>query len=361
MKKVLKILLCILLAIIVAALAYAAYVLLSWHRLDDALPLQPEGTAASGTAESETPLTLISWNIGFGAYEPDFGFFMDGGTEGRAFSAERLTANLDRIGTKVAAWQPDFLYLQEIDTDGTRSWHVNELELLRSRLDGYTSVYAQNYDSPYLIVPFNSPFGANKAGIVSFSRHPVSSAIRRSLPIDEGLTKVLDLDRCYSVTRVPVSNGSELCLYNFHLSAYTVSNIVRYQLTALAEDMKAEIEKGHYVVAAGDFNMDIAGNSAELFGIDLSGFSWAQPIDRSVLEGSGITLQVPLDPDAPMPTCRNSDGPWNESQAVVILDGFLTSGNVEVVRSEVLEAGFENSDHNPVRLTFILHDDPQDG
>lgn len=356
MKKALKILLCVLSAIIVAVLAYAAYVLLSWHRLDDALPIQPEGETMSGAAGTETPLTLISWNIGFGAYEPDFGFFMDGGTEGRAFSAERLTANLERIGAKIFVWQPDFLFLQEIDTNGTRSWHINELELLRSRMEGYTSVYAQNYDSPYLIVPFNSPFGANKAGLVSFSRHPVSAAMRRSLPIDEGIAKILDLDRCYSVTRVPVSNGRDLCLYNFHLSAYTVNNIARYQLAALAEDIKAETEKGHYVVAAGDFNMDIAGNSAELFGIDLSAFSWAQPIEKDILEESGITLQVPLDPEAPVPTCRNPDGPWNKNQPVVILDGFLTSGNVEVVRSEVLEADFENSDHNPVRLTFILHD-----
>ena len=33
--------------------------------------------------------------------------------------------------------------------------------------------------------------------------------------------KLVDLDRCYSVSRVPLENGRELVLYNFHLSAYT--------------------------------------------------------------------------------------------------------------------------------------------
>ena len=45
------------------------------------------------------PYTVISYNIGFGAYEPDYGFFMDGGTESRAWSRERVTANVQNIAS----------------------------------------------------------------------------------------------------------------------------------------------------------------------------------------------------------------------------------------------------------------------
>ena len=36
---------------------------------------------------------------------------------------------------------------------------------------------------------------------------PITSALRRSLPIETGFTKLLDLDRCYSVSRIPVDGG----------------------------------------------------------------------------------------------------------------------------------------------------------
>ena len=38
------------------------------------------------------------------------------------------------------------------------------------------------------------------------------------------------------------------------------------------------------------------------------------------------------------------------------VDGFLVSPNVEAAESEVIDLGFANSDHNPVRMTFRLMD-----
>ncbi len=67
----------ILLALILLLVGYVAYVLISFHRIGDQ-PIPVEGTA-SGTLETGTEYKVVSYNIGFGAYEPDFGFFMDGG------------------------------------------------------------------------------------------------------------------------------------------------------------------------------------------------------------------------------------------------------------------------------------------
>ena len=70
--------------------AYAAYVMLSYYRLDDNLPLE-EGQRITSyvlpdaidlTASPE--LTAVTANLGFGAYGPDFDFFMDGGTTSTA-------------------------------------------------------------------------------------------------------------------------------------------------------------------------------------------------------------------------------------------------------------------------------------
>ena len=87
--------------------------------------------------------------------------------------------------------------------------------------------------------------------------------MRRSLPIETGIMKLVDLDRCYSVSRVPMENGRELVLYNLHLSAYTSDGtIATEQLQMLCADMLAEYENGNYCVAGGDFNKDLLGNSA---------------------------------------------------------------------------------------------------
>ena len=293
--------------------------------------------------------------IGFGAYEDDFGFFMDGGTQSWAWSKERLTANIMKIGKQLRAQDADFLLVQEIDTKSTRSYKVNELEMLSAALTEYTWDFAQNYDSPFLFYPITQPHGKSVAGIGTFTTFDIASALRRSLPIEKGFSKFLDLDRCYSVSRIPLKDGSELVLYNMHLSAYTSDpTTATEQLRLLLEDMQAEYEAGNFCVAGGDFNKDVLGDSSVWFGEGDKEYSWAQPIPPETFDGVDISLVAPLDEDDPVPSCRNADGPYHEGQYVLTIDGFLVSPNVEVRESGVVDYAFRYSDHNPVYMTFVL-------
>ena len=355
MKKLFKALLCILLALLIAVGGYLAYVFIDYHRLDDHLALEVV-RAAQGEAESGTPYRIVSWNIGFGAYEDDFGFFMDGGTQSWAWSKERLSANLARIADTLNAQDADLLLVQEIDLDSTRSYHFNELEMLEDALTArYDRTAAQNYDSPFLFYPFTQPHGASRSCIATFSAFAIDSALRRSLPIEGGFMKFLDLDRCYSLSRIPVQNGKELVLYNLHLSAYTSDGtIATEQLKMLLADMQSEFEAGNYCIAGGDFNKDLLGDSSVYFGAADQEYSWAQPIPAETFDGFDITLVAPLDEDDPVPSCRNADGPYHEGQYVLTVDGFLVSPNVEVLESQVLDEAFRCSDHNPVYMDFIL-------
>ncbi len=220
----------------------------------------------------------------------------------------------------------------------------------------FNKVFAQNYDSPYLFYPLINPHGANQSGIVTLSRHPISSAVRRSLPIETGIMKLVDLDRCYSVSRVPMENGRELVLYNLHLSAYTSDGtIATEQLQMLCADMLAEYENGNYCVAGGDFNKDLLGNSAEIFGVaGGENDTWAQPIPEGTIP-DGLSLVVPFDPEHPVATCRTANEPYNEETTFrVTVDGFLVSDNVEAVSADVVDAGYRYSDHNPIYMDFIL-------
>ena len=231
MKKWIKVLLCIVLAAVLTVGGYVAYVFIDYHRIGD-MPLTPvQSAAAAAAAQADTPYTVVSWNIGFGAYEDDYGFFMDGGTQSRAWSKERLTANMDAIAAFLKAQEADFCFVQEVDTDSTRSYHVDEREYLYAAQPDYDSAFAVNYDSPFLFYPLLQPHGASRSGLLMMAGFSVTDAVRRSLPVESGLTKLLDLDRCYSVSRVPVEGGKELCLYDLHLSAYSSDGTIADELT----------------------------------------------------------------------------------------------------------------------------------
>ena len=215
-----------------------------------------------------------------------------------------------------------------------------------------SAAFAVNYHSAYLFYPVLEPHGASDAGILTLVDCEIESAIRRSLPVETGLTKFLDLDRCYSVSRIPVSNGKTLCLYNLHLSAYTSDGtIANDQLEMLIADMQAEYEAGNYVVGGGDFNKDLLGDSAAIFGVSGENYTWAQPIPEGVI-GGGIRLAAA---ENLVPSCRNADRAYAPGESFVLtVDGFLVSENVEITALETVDAGFECSDHNPVSMRFVL-------
>lgn len=354
MRKALKIIGIVILALLLLFVGYVAYVLVRFHRIGDTA-IVPEGTAVAA-AETGTEYKIVSYNVGFGAYESDFGFFMDGGDRARAWSKERLDANLKKIAHLLAEQGADFCVVQEIDIGSTRSYRVDERPYFIDALTGTSHTFAQNYDSPFLAYPIAQPFGTAKSGMMTFSKAPITEAERIELPIEQGFTKFLDLDRCYSKNRIGLNNGADLVLYNFHLSAYTSDGtIATEQLEMLLSDMQKEYEKGNYCVAGGDFNKDVLGDSSAYFGKPDIEYTWAQPIPDSMFDGRNITLIAPIDASNPVPSCRNADGPYHEGQYTLTIDGFLVTDNVQVTRSDVIDTAFAYSDHNPVEMYFILN------
>ena len=351
---ILRAILIVFLLIVLVVAGYVAYVFIAYHRLPDNVVLTPTANAGaegmSAAAATGKEYSIMTWNMGFGAYSDDYSFFMDGGKYSRAFSKEAAEGNITAMTGYIKELSPDFVYIQEVDTGSTRSYHIDESVLVNSILTGYSSVFAQNYDSPYLFYPIFCPHGKSVSGIMTESKIAIESAVRRSLPIETGLMKLLDLDRCYSVTRIPVENGKTLCLYNMHLSAYTSDGtIVTEQLEMLVEDMTAEYENGNYIICGGDFNKDLLGNSAEVFGVSLGDVTWAQPIPEGLLPEWLTKVAC-----SNAPSCRNADRPYDETDFVLTIDGFLVSDNIEITGARVEDLKFAHSDHNPVYMTFKL-------
>ncbi len=339
-------------AILIAVISYLLYVVCTYYRVENDMALSVHGEASESVPVGEK-LTLVTYNIGFGAYSSDYSFFMDGGKYSRAFSEKAVLDNTNGAVNTLKGKDPDFVLLQEVDVEGTRSYHIDQTEIFANEFAVFDRIFAQNYDSPYFLYPFNEPIGANKSGLMTFSAFAIESAVRKSLPIEESLYKYLDLDRCYTVSRIKVDNGKTLVLYNVHLSAYTSDGLIADdQMKLLAADMQAEYKKGNYVIAAGDFNKDLLGDSSKYFERGGDGeYTWAKPFDTDLLP-EGITLHT----GSNFPTCRNADSAYRSdgTDFVLSVDGVLVSDNVDVILCETVNIGFAYSDHNPVSLEFML-------
>ncbi len=366
LKTVGKSVLAVVLGVFVVVCGYAIYFVSAFNRIGDQRLDVSGSPKYKGELQTKATYDLLSWNVGFCAYSDDYSFFMDGGTESRAFSEEAVNANFSGIQKSHLKMIKDhkinddfdFICYQEVDFESTRSYFVDLKEKFKKAHINYTSTYAQNYDSPYIMFPLSSPHGANNSGLLTLSQYAISKANRVELPIEEGFSKYFDLDRCLSINRIPVNNGKEFILVNLHLSAYSSDgSITATQLKFLIDFCKEEYNKGNYVVCAGDFNMDLVeGGSVTLFGSESKGENWAKQIDPALFKDTGIIkyAPVPADITKAVPTCRNANRPYSEGNNVYVIDGFLASQNVKVLNKFVYDAQFKNSDHNPVVLSFEL-------
>ena len=337
--------------IILVVLSYLLYVVLSYHRVGDNLTLEIEGDAEN-IASVNTEISLLTYNIGFGAYSADYSFFMDGGEHSRALSKEAVLDNINGVMDVIASENCDLILLQEVDTDGTRSYHVNQKNLISEKYPRFDQVFAENYDSPYFLYPIHEPIGANKSGILTLSRFNIESSIRISLPVENSLSKYFDLDRAYSVSFIKTDNGKKLVIYNVHLSAYTSDGtIADDQLKMLSEDMQAQYEKGNYIIVAGDFNKDLLGDSSKYFKRSEGEYNWAAALNNNLLP-QGIKSYSGTN----APSCRNAEAPFkgDGTDFVLSVDGALVSENIEVISCETVDTSFAYSDHNPVKLKVVL-------
>lgn len=346
-------------AFILVVCGYLLYVVCSYSRIEDNLALSINNnkteTAATGEAYS-----LMSYNIGFGAYSHDFSFFLDTGTtkdgvnrtgtRGTAISKDDVIKNTEGALSVLKAQNPTFAFLQEVDTKADRSYKVNQLEYFTA-LEDYSNSFAENFHSAYLFYPFGDPHGASNAGLATLSKLKIDSGVRRSYPISDSLSKFLDLDRCFAVYTVPVDGGKNLYLINHHMSAYDEGGVIRAQQVEMITAFISELyNDGNYVILGGDFNHDLA-NSKELFETDEVVPSWvADWVEVDTPEGFKVYA------DNSFGTCRNADMPYKKGVSyTVTIDGFIVSDNITVSAVRNVDTDFEFSDHNPVMLEFSLN------
>lgn len=296
---------------------------------------------------------VLSWNVGYAALDKTEDFFMDGGSMVRPDSAGIVQDNLSKISSFLESKEPDVVFLQEVDKKSKRSYKINEVEYLGSKLSGYSSVYALNFSCLYVPYPFPT-IGRVNSGIYTLTKYPFNSAQRYQLSLSyKWPVRMANLKRCMLVDRLPIQGSDkELVLVNFHLEAYAPLAAKERQTYLLKSICVGEYEKGNYVIAGGDWNMTFPDVDPNLYPITETDNYVAESMDPELCP-SGWSFAY----DESVPTCRLLNKPYDADDPgtqYYVIDGFMLSPNVRLQSVETVDLGFENSDHNPVDMHVVL-------
>ena len=120
----------------------------------------------------------------------------------------------------------------------------------------------------------------------------------------------------------------------------------------LKQFIKAEYDKGNYVIAGGDFNQEFPG-ALETYPNTHPDLWSPGTLDDSMIP-SGWSFAY----DTSSPSCRLLNQPYDPSDTAntqyYVIDGFILSPNVKLETVKTLDEGFKNSDHNPVQIKVTL-------
>lgn len=355
LKKILKIILIILLVLVALVVIFFGVLTIVEYKPDDVETMELYNRDDTKTLSIGDDVDVITWNIGYCGLSKTADFFMDGGTSVRSQDAESVSNNLDSIGNTLLELDPDMIYLQEVDKNCTRTYGIDEVYMLETKLDSYGATFAKNFDVLYIPYPI-PPMGHMEAGILTLSKYELADATRIQLPCPFSWpVRLGNLKRCLLVSRVDIEGSDKQFVFvNLHLEAYDDGEGKAAQTAMLADFIQEEYEKGNYVVAGGDFNQTFSN-------VDTS----AYPLQSENLWMCG-TLNVDdfsdnwqFVMDNSTPTCRSLDRPYDETDDTFqyyMIDGFIVSDNLTINSIETLDKGFENTDHNPVELNVTINE-----
>lgn len=362
---------------------YVSYVLIQYYRIEDNLILNINNNQ-NNLVELNNEYSYTTLNMGFGAYGPDFDFFMDTGVykdgtktvghSSKAKDKESVIYNTNGMINALKTLDSTFIALQEVDTPSDRSRKVNQVEMVTQGLASYANTYAVNSHSAYLAYPIFDNIGTMNSGLLTLSKFKINDSVRKSYLVDNSFpTKFFDLDRCFSVNRFKIKDSTkELVLINSHMSAYDEGGKVRNtQLNQLFEFMSGERTKGNYIIAAGDFNHDLVINNpnidplitSNIFPTTQSEPDWLSYMfdeDGNCIfnDESGFNIFAAYN----KPTLRGADIPYTKDETYTcVVDGFIVSNNITDIKVENTSLSYENtddfafSDHQISTFTFKLN------
>jgi endonuclease/exonuclease/phosphatase family metal-dependent hydrolase len=351
MFKIIKYSLCFVLVLIASFCGFIGYMTYS-----DYTPAQKESIISdnriSDTLQIGKPLKMLTWNIGYAGLDSAMDFFYDGGHQVRPTESQVLK-NMHFIGDYLSCQSDstDFMLIEEIDKNSKRSYYRNQIDTFIGKMEGYKAYFAKNYSVKWVPIPITDPMGSVESGVALLTNRSPISVTRYAFPFNfDWPLSVFMLDRCFLCNRYPTSDGKQLVLIVTHNSAFDSDGHLRKaELNYFKKFLLREYAEGNYVIAGGDYNQCPAKFDPCPFG-KLFNRNDFHTIPDSLFPSSWHFVY-----DGHTPSNREVIAPYHpNSTKVTVIDFFITSPNVKTIGVKTDNLEFSNSDHNPVRATFVL-------
>ena len=192
MKKIIRLVLILLISVLMFLISYICYLQFSYYRIGDTKIDVYNNQENIVVLDNEYSIT--TYNIGFGAYDREYSFFMDKGymsdgsktvgKYGKGISKENTIKNTNGSISILEKLNSDFMILEEVDTNSTRSYKVNQKEEIIKMFPNYSYTFASNFHSGFLPYPILDMHGKVNSGILTLSKFNMGYSYRYELPID---------------------------------------------------------------------------------------------------------------------------------------------------------------------------------
>jgi len=362
MKRIFMQLLLVVGILILAALLYVGgnilFAVVTKFRpapVEDVAIANPQFAISNPQSLTDSTLTFLTWNLGYGGLGQEVDFFYDGGKMVTSPKAHVEKNNAGMVKFLEENKDVDFIFLQEADRHGKRSWNIDQVQEFANVLPNHNYAFAPNYVVKWLPFPFLDPMGTIYGGIVLYSKFTPVESKRIAVPnITDFPRRLFYLQRCMLMQRYPLANGSDLVVINTHFEAYDNGEVKKEEMKVARKIMEAEYAKGNYVILGGDWNIAPP---------DFNVHTWEkEKLDDPLYLANNDSVFIPgwdYVYDRTTPTNRKNNHAFDpKTTYTTIIDYYYVSPNIEVEEVKGVDLGFKFSDHNPVKLKIKLRENP---
>lgn len=194
-------------------------------------------------------ISVLTYNIGY----------LSGMTNNLAVNRPKslIESNLSKAEKLLKELNPDIISFQEIDFNSSRTYGINQYQVLFDHLDVKSGAMAVNWDKKYVPFPywpFKYHFGSMYSGQAVLSKFEIVSSERIVLPQPESNPFYYNdfyLDRLAHIVWMQFMD-TKLLLINVHFEAWDGST--REKQTKIILDLYRKYSQEYPIIIMGDFN-----------------------------------------------------------------------------------------------------------
>ncbi len=276
--------------------------------------------------------TIVSYNLGY----------LSGLANNTTAETNRafFEVNQQRAIAALKSVNPDIVAFQEIDFDSKRSYGVDQSKAIAQGLDLIYGAIAISWDKNYVPFPYWPPaaqFGKVLSGQSILSRLPIqknSRIVLEKVASNPFYYNAFYLDRLAQVSEVLLYT-KPLIVINVHLEAF--DEPTRISQTQFVRSLAEDYAKTYPVILLGDFNSALNRTDVE-----------TQFSIKEMAKSEQFASAMPESEWGKMTTFP-SDNPQYKLDYI-----WYTPRTIEMLKTEVIGAAGESSDHLPVMMAFRL-------